>query len=76
MVFGTVDSGVSNEPLDDEGFSFLDRVWEAAPVATHNRFVRRVRDVSGVWKAQGRFTVDHRQAGLTAAIRAEDSLHP
>ena len=76
IVFGAVDSGVSNEPLDDEGHSFLDRVWQAAPFPTHARFVHRVRDVSGEWLARGRLTKQDRQTVLTAAVRAEDSLRP
>lgn len=76
VVFGLVDSGVSNESVDEEGLSFLDRVWEAAPFANHSRFVRQVRDVSGEWQAQGRFTRDERRAVITAAVRAEGSLRP
>lgn len=76
VVFGTVDSGVSNEPVDEEGRSFLDRVWAAAPFANHGRFVRRVRDVSEEWQEQGRFTRDNRRAVIAAAVRAEDSLRP
>ncbi|HEX6358398.1 beta-L-arabinofuranosidase domain-containing protein [Actinophytocola sp.] len=76
VVFGAVDSGVSNETADDEGLSFLDRVWEAAPFANHARFVRRVRDVAGDWHEAGRFTRDERRAVIAAAVRAEDSLRP
>ncbi|WP_158853093.1 beta-L-arabinofuranosidase domain-containing protein [Saccharothrix deserti] len=76
VVFGSVDSGVSNETVDDDGFSFLDRVWAAAPFANHGRFVRRVRDVSGEWQARGRFTREDRRAVIAAAERAEDSLRP
>jgi len=74
VVFGGVDSGVSNESVDDDGFSFLDRVWEAAPFVNHGRFVRRVRDVAREW--QGRFTWQDRRAVIAAAVRAEDSLRP
>jgi hypothetical protein len=76
VVFGSVDSRVSNEKVDDEGLSFLDRVWEAAPFADHGRFLRHVREVSGEWQARGRFTRQERQAVITAAARAEDSLRP
>jgi uncharacterized protein len=76
VVFGAVDAGVSNEPVDADGLSFLDRVWEAAPFANHARFVRRVRDVSGEWQAQGRFTWQDRRAVIAAAVRAEDSMRP
>jgi DUF1680 family protein len=74
VVFGTVDSGVSNETVDDDGLSFL--VWEAAPFPNHGRLVRRVRDVSAWWQEAGRFTRDQRQAVIAAAVRAEDSLRP
>lgn len=76
VVFGSVDSGVSNETVDDEGFSFLDRVWQAAPFTNHGRFVHQVRKVSGEWQARGRFTRHDRQAVIIAAERAEDDLRP
>jgi uncharacterized protein len=76
VVFGSVDSGVSNEPVDEEGLSFLDRVWEAAPFANHGDFVTRVQVVSGEWQAQGRFTENERRAVIAAAERAEDDLRP
>lgn len=76
VVFGSVDSGVSNETVDGEGFSFLDRVWQAAPFANHRRFLRQVRDVSEAWQAQGRFTRHDRRTVISAAERAEDSLRP
>ncbi|MEO6090573.1 MAG: beta-L-arabinofuranosidase domain-containing protein [Umezawaea sp.] len=76
VVFGEIDAGVSNETVDDEGLSFLDRVWEAAPFTNHDRFVRRVRDVSGKWQASGRFTRQDRQAVINAAVRAENGLRP
>lgn len=73
VVFGTVDSGVSNEPVDADGRTFLDRVWEGAPFANHARFVRQVRDVAGEWQ---HFTREDRRAVITAAVRAEDSMRP
>jgi DUF1680 family protein len=76
VVFGSVDSGVSNDTVDDDGLSFLDRVWAAAPFANHSRFLRQVRDVSGEWQAAGRFTRHDRQAVIAAAVRAEDDLRP
>src|SRR5262249_9774335 len=76
VVFGAIDSGVSNESVDEHGYSFLDRVWAAAPFASHGRFVRQVREVSAEWAAKGRFTREERQAVLKAAAQAEDSLRP
>ncbi|WP_198680644.1 beta-L-arabinofuranosidase domain-containing protein [Lentzea terrae] len=76
VVFGSADSGVSNEKVDEEGLSFLDRVWQAAPFSSHSRFVRQVRTVAAQWQAHGRFTAADRQAVIAAAERAEDSLRP
>ncbi|MBP2327907.1 DUF1680 family protein [Kibdelosporangium banguiense] len=74
VVFGSVDSGVSNQAVDEEGFSFLDRVWQAAPFENHAHFVRQVGDVSAQWQAKGRFTRHDRQAVLIAASQAQDSM--
>ncbi|CAM3697045.1 beta-L-arabinofuranosidase domain-containing protein [Kibdelosporangium persicum] len=76
VVFGAVESGVSNETVDDKGFSFLDRVWQAAPFADHGRFVQRVLNVSAEWQARGRFTRHDRREVINAAVRAEDSMRP
>jgi DUF1680 family protein len=76
VAFGTIDSGVSNEPVDAGGRSFLDRVWAAAPFANHSRFVHQVRTISGEWQELGHFTPADRRAVITAAIQAEDSMRP
>jgi DUF1680 family protein len=76
VIFGGLDSGVSNEPVDDDGLSFLDRVWQAAPFANHDRFVRRVRDVAEEWQRHGRFTYQDRRAVINTAERAEHAMRP
>lgn len=76
VVFGAIDTGVSNEARDDDGDSFLDKVWAAAPFAEHGDFVRRVEEVSGEWQASGRFSRRDRQLVLSAASRARDELRP
>ncbi|MBE1491645.1 beta-L-arabinofuranosidase domain-containing protein [Plantactinospora soyae] len=75
VVFGTVGTGVPNDGLrDDDGETFLDRVWESAPFAGHGDFVRRVVKVSDHWLAAGRHTRDQRRAIVLAAIRARAAL--
>jgi len=69
VVFGAVDSGVTNY-ADPDGFSFLDRVWARAPFATKGHLVRAVEDVSAAWVDAGLLTSPERQAVLTAAARA------
>lgn len=76
VVFGGIDSGVSNEALDDDGLSFLDRVWSDAPFTSHDRFVSRVRHVADDWQRSGRFTGQDRRAVIETAIRAEDGMRP
>ncbi|MEV4202607.1 beta-L-arabinofuranosidase domain-containing protein [Micromonospora globbae] len=75
VVFGSVRTGVPNDGIrDEDGETFLDRVWEAAPFANHGQFVRRVEEVSGQWLAAGRHTREQRQAILAGAARAERDL--
>ncbi len=74
VAFGSIDSGVSNEARDDDGRTFLDRVWEAAPFADHGSFVRQVEQVSADWQNIGLFNRQQRQDVLTAAARARDDL--
>ena len=53
----------------------FDPVGPTEPIAK-DRFVRRVRDVSGEWQRRGRFTRHDREAVIDAAVRAEESLRP
>lgn len=74
VVFGSIDSGVSNEARDDDGDSFLDKVWAAAPFQGHGAFVARVEQVASEWQAAGRFTRRERQNVLLAAAQAQKDL--
>jgi DUF1680 family protein len=77
VVFGSIGTGVPNDPIPDEaGLTFLDRVWEAAPFATHGHFVARVEEVAAQWRQAGRHTSGQRQAILAAAAGAEEELRP
>lgn len=74
IVFGSIDSGVSNEARDDDGDSFLDKVWAAAPFQGHGEFVARVEAVASDWQAAGRFTRRERQNVIVAASKAQSEL--
>ncbi|MBM0224546.1 MULTISPECIES: beta-L-arabinofuranosidase domain-containing protein [Micromonospora] len=75
VVFGAINTGVPNDSIrDEDGETFLDRVWEAAPFANHGRFVSRVEEVSSEWLAAGRHTRQQRQAILVGAARAQQEL--
>jgi DUF1680 family protein len=77
VVFGSIHTGVPNDTIrDEDGLTFLDRVWERAPFATHGHFVGQVVDVTTDWLQAGRHTRDHRHAILTAASQAEQELRP
>ncbi|TDC39374.1 glycosylase [Micromonospora sp. 15K316] len=77
VVFGSQATGVPNDALrDDEGETFLDRVWDAAPFRTHGHFVQRVAQVSGEWLRAGRHTEPQRKAILVAAARSAGDLRP
>lgn len=77
VVFGSATTGVPNDDLrDDEGETFLDRVWEAAPFRNHGRFVQRVVQLSGDWLRAGRHTESQRKAILFAAARSAKDLAP
>jgi hypothetical protein len=52
VVFGTVDSGVTN-PAKSDGTTLLDEVWSAAPFASKTALVARVRTVVDTWVAAG-----------------------
>ncbi|MFC4019200.1 beta-L-arabinofuranosidase domain-containing protein [Micromonospora sp. GCM10011542] len=75
VVFGSIRTGVPNDSIrDEDGETFLDRVWEAAPFANHGQFVRRVVEASGRWQAAGRYTPDQCEAIVAAAARAKGDL--
>ncbi|MGP4112747.1 glycoside hydrolase family 127 protein [Streptomyces sp. 4N509B] len=60
----------------DEGLTLLDAVWDAAPFADHDAFVRRVRRVAEEWRAAGLLTAAERETVLAYASRAQDELRP
>jgi hypothetical protein len=72
-VFGSVDSGVPN-PARDDGFTFLDVLWDEAPFANHAQFIRTVERISAEWRRRGLFTDAERAAILVAAQRAREDL--
>jgi DUF1680 family protein len=77
VVFGSIGTGVANDAIrDEEGLTFLDRLWEGAPFATHGEFVRRAEEVTGDWLRADRHTSRQRRAILTAAASAEQELRP
>ncbi|MBE1484458.1 glycoside hydrolase family 127 protein [Plantactinospora soyae] len=75
IVFGTEDSGVANARRED-GTSFLDAVWSAAPFASHSRFMTKVSQTSTEWVRLGLITKDDRWDILLAAGNAEEELNP
>ncbi|WP_372344849.1 beta-L-arabinofuranosidase domain-containing protein [Streptomyces sp. KL116D] len=55
VVFGGTDSGVAN-PVREDGSSFLDAVWAAAPFPGRNALVAHVRETAAAWAADGLLT--------------------
>ncbi|MFC0505431.1 beta-L-arabinofuranosidase domain-containing protein [Micromonospora costi] len=75
VVFGSAATGVPNDAVrDDDGETFLDRVWEAAPFRDHGHFLRRVAQVSDEWLSAGRHTESQRDAIVAAAARSKKDL--
>lgn len=75
VVFRSQRTGVPNDAVRDQnGETFLDRVWDAAPFADHGALVRRVESVSKEWFEAGRHTRRQRQDILIAAARAQREL--
>jgi hypothetical protein len=60
----------------DEGLTFLDALWDAAPFATHGAFVRRAEEVADAWAAAGLFTDAERVTVIEHASRSERELRP
>jgi hypothetical protein len=73
VVFGSVDSAVSNSKRDD-GTTFLDAVWTGAPFADHAKFVAAVERVATEWRSAGRLTDAEQSSIVQAARRAERDL--
>ncbi|MCI2422221.1 glycoside hydrolase family 127 protein [Saccharopolyspora sp. K220] len=60
----------------DEGLTFLDVVWDAAPFPTHGDFVRRVVELANEWVVNGLFTAAERDTVIEYATQAEGELRP
>jgi DUF1680 family protein len=73
IVFGSIDAGVPNSARQD-GLTFLDVVWDAAPFATHRDLVAAVTRTAGEWQKSGRFTTAQSAAVVAAAGKAEADL--
>ena len=73
IVFGSADSGVANAKRDD-GITFLDAVWSAAPFADHARFMVAVERTANEWRSAGRVTDADQSAIVQAARKAERDL--
>ncbi|WP_083459843.1 beta-L-arabinofuranosidase domain-containing protein [Jiangella muralis] len=75
VVFRSQPTGVPNDAIRDQnGETFLDRVWDAAPFAGHGDLVRRVEAVSAEWFEAGRHNRQQRQAILVAAARSQSEF--
>ncbi|SDU83891.1 beta-L-arabinofuranosidase domain-containing protein [Jiangella alkaliphila] len=75
VVFRSQRTGVPNDAIrDQQGETFLDRVWDAAPFANHGDLVRQVEAVSQEWADAGRHTRRQRQDIIVAAARATSEL--
>jgi hypothetical protein len=77
VVFGAVHTGVPNDGIRDEaGLTFLDRIWERAPFASHGSFMARVMEVTTDWLQADRHTRDQTLTIRVAAARADEELRP
>ncbi|MGP4014912.1 glycoside hydrolase family 127 protein [Saccharopolyspora sp. 5N708] len=60
----------------DDGLTFLDVVWDAAPFASHGDFVRRVKQTADDWVSAGLFSGVERDTVIRYAAEAERELRP
>ncbi|GAA5186584.1 hypothetical protein GCM10023322_33140 [Rugosimonospora acidiphila] len=75
VVFGSYGSGVPNDGVrDQDGETFLDRVWAEAPFAKYSDFFQQVLQLSADWVSAGRHTDAQRRAIVNAAARAQRDL--
>lgn len=68
--FGAVDSRVPNRARDN-GCTFLDEVWLAAPFTDHGDAVDTVAGLADQWLADGLFSERERGAVVAAAARSD-----
>jgi hypothetical protein len=69
IVFGDVDSGVTNY-ADNDGLTFLDRVWEQAPFSGEGQFRQTVTRLASQWEQAGLLTAAEHEDVVTAAAKA------
>ncbi len=70
IVFGGSDSGVENRAGDD-GRTFLDAVWSAAPFRDLRALERRVQATAATWEAAGLLSAAERET-VEATLREAD----
>jgi DUF1680 family protein len=73
IVFGSVDSGIANSTREN-GLTFLDELWSAAPFTSHRQFMTSVAAVAGAWQKAGRFSAQEVTTIVGAAAKAEREL--
>jgi hypothetical protein len=73
IVFGSIDSGVANHSRDD-GFTFLDIVWNEAPFASHAQLLAATDRISLDWRGRGLLSEGERVAIRNAAEKARAAL--
>jgi hypothetical protein len=73
IVFGSIDSGVANRSRD-EGFTFLDVVWNEAPFASHAQLLAATDRISMDWRSRGLLSERERVAIRDAAEKARAEL--
>ena len=77
VVFGSAATGIPNDAIrDEDGETFLDRVWEAAPFRNHGQFLQRVKQVGDEWFATGRHTESQHRTIHLAAAQSNNDLEP
>lgn len=69
LVFGGTDSGVAN-PARADGTTLLDEIWSAAPFASKDALVNRVRTTVDSWVSAGLLPRADGQKALTTAQNA------
>ena len=69
IVFRSIDSGVANRARED-GQTFLDELWSAAPFASHREFMTAVNRIAAAWQQSGKFSAAERSAIVATADKA------
>jgi DUF1680 family protein len=69
VVFGSVDSGVTNH-VGPDGRTFLDVVWDQGPFTDKGGLVRAVEQTASQWSGSGLLTRQEREAVISAVGRS------